>query len=433
MSRMQRSLFAELNALAEEISAGAEKVAAEKSAAPCPADPGGYKGPSSHPSASADNNCQPASEGERSRENASDVKDQQRAPAVDNTPEMSQEGRQDDVQLNIGTHAAATGEDPAAEKDFKGTKDDPGTSHPAKTNDGEKYSSVSFKEARARCTDLANDVLAQLVSAPQEVAEKESELHGDQHKLDVDNDGKIEGADLAKLRNGKGKKEDAEKKADEAAAETVAEAVEDDNDAEIKQAYAEGYELAEALEWEKEAAEASVHELCANTLRETDEMADMVIGWLSKQAEADIDDVANAEDHSSPADALSGAGESPEAAMTDAADIGADEGEMVEEEPSDDESIQELAMALEELGIPPEALLGALGDEGEEAPVDPAAGAEEMPKIAADKTAAELDLIGRAVMNYKRSGSFQIKEARTKRSRLLRDEMKQHVLELVNR
>lgn len=433
MSRMQRSLFAELNALAEEISGNAEKVAAEKAAAPTPADPGGYAGPSSHPSAHADNNCQAASEGERSRENASDVKSQQRAPAVDNTPEMSQEGRQDDVQLNIGTHAAATGEDPAAEKDFKGTKDDPGTSHPAKTNDGEKYSSVSFKEARALCSDLGNEVLAHYVDAPADAPveaaeEKEAELHGDQDKLDVDNDGKIEGEDLAKLRAGKKK----EKKADEAAdAETEVETETEEE----KAAYAAGYELAEELSWDKEAAEASVREICANTLRETDEMADLVIGWLDKSAEADLDDVANAEDHSEPGDAMSGAGESPEAAMGDAAEESADLGEAgMGEEPGEDESIQELAMALEELGIPPEALLGAVGETSAEG--DEAAGAEmadAAPKMAADEKVAQLNTIGRAVLNFKRSGNFQIKEARTKRSRLLRDEMKQHVLELVNR
>jgi hypothetical protein len=37
---------------------------------------------------------------------------------------------------------------------------------------------------------------------------KQSELKGDQHKLDVDGDGKIEGSDLAALRNGKKKTED---------------------------------------------------------------------------------------------------------------------------------------------------------------------------------------------------------------------------------
>ena len=85
---------------------------------------------------------QPAHEGARASEYEADVKKQQGATAVDNTPEMSQEGRQDEVQLNLNTNAKATGEDPAAEKDYKGDKDDPGTAHPAKTTDGEKYSSV---------------------------------------------------------------------------------------------------------------------------------------------------------------------------------------------------------------------------------------------------------------------------------------------------
>jgi hypothetical protein len=108
-------------------------------------------------------------------------------------------------------------------------------------------------------------------------------------------------------------------------------------------------------------------------------------------------------------------------------------------------------MALQELGIPPEALLQAVaGGQGGEAGGmggmgggDPAAaGAPPMadmaggappemaPKMAAAK---ELTTIGHAVVNFKRAGKFEIKEARTKRSRQLRDMMKQHVLELVNR
>jgi hypothetical protein len=157
MARMQRSLFAQLNALAEEISQNAEKVAAAKSAAPVPADPGGYQGASTHPSAHVDNDVQKATTGARAAEYEADLKKQQGPVGVDSTSELSQEGRQDDVQLNIGTNAAATGEDPSAEKDYKGTKDDPGTSHPAKANDGEKYSSVSFKEARDRAGALGND------------------------------------------------------------------------------------------------------------------------------------------------------------------------------------------------------------------------------------------------------------------------------------
>jgi hypothetical protein len=455
MARMQRSLFDQLNALAEEISQSSVKAAAEKKAGPVPADPGGYQGASSHPSTSVANDVQSAPSGARASEYESDIKKQQGALAVDNTPEMSQEGRQDDVQLNIGTNAKATGEDPAAEKDYKGDKDDPGTSHPAKTNDGEKYSSVTFKQAREACSNLGNDILANLINfgtanlkqaeMPAALAEalgkkeesddddddddddshcddKEaaSQLVGDQHKLDVNNNGKIEGSDLAALRSGKKTDKKDEKEA----------------------AFKAGYELAKHLGVEKSAAEAAVREVCANTLREADEMADLLIGFFnSKQAGADVEDEAAAgEDHGVPGDAASGASDAPAAPAGLEGMMGGEEAAMAPEgAPSDDEAVQELAMALEELGIPPEALLqavaeGGMGGDamGGAAPAGPDAGATPMeePKMAA---ARDLRSIGRAVVNFKRAGRFQVKEARTKRSRELRDAMKQHVLELVNR
>jgi hypothetical protein len=458
MARMQRSLFAQLNALAEEISQSSVKAAAEKKAGPVPADPGGYQGASSHPSASVGNDVQAAPEGARASEYESDIKKQQGALAVDNTPEMSQEGRQDDVQLNIGTNAKSTGEDPAAEKDYKGDKDDPGTSHPAKTNDGEKYSSVSFKQAREACSNLGNDILANLINfgtanlkqaeMPAQLAEalgkkeetpakekaehaeegdddddddddyKESgsQLIGGQHKLDVNNNGKIEGSDLAALRSGKKKEKKDEKEA----------------------AFKAGYELAKTLGVEKAAAEAAVREVCSNTLREADEMADLLIGFMTaKQANADVmDEAAAGEDHGAPADAASGASDAPAApAGLEGMMGGAGEDPMAAEggAPSEDEAVQELAMALEELGIPPEALLQAVSEGGAGAPpAGPDAGAmpTEEPKMAA---ANDLKSIGQAVVNFKRAGKFQVKEARTKRSRQLRDIMKQHVLELVNR
>lgn len=446
MARMQRSLFAQLNALADEISKSPVKTAAEKAAGPTPSDPGGYAGASSHPSAHVDNDVQAATEGARSSEYEADIKKQQGALAVDNTPEMSQEGRQDDVQLNIGTNAAATGEDPSAEKDYKGTKDDPGTTHPAKTNDGEKYSSVSFKEARDRAGALGNDILANIINFGAEKLtnekaaempaflkakmnkddksekkdEPKGELKGDQHKLDTDNDGKIEGSDLAALRN------------DKAAA------------------FKAGYELASVLGLSKEAAEASVREVCANTLREADEMADLFIGFAtSKMAGADpTDDAAEGEDHSAPADAESGASDAP---ADDAAPAGLEamlggEGGEAGDMPMEaagpeaggggDEAVQELAMALEELGIPPEALIQALsqgGAEGAGAPPAEAPMGDVMPEEAPKMAAAALDAIGREVVSFKRAGRFQVKEARTKRSRELRDSMKQHVIELLNR
>jgi hypothetical protein len=449
MARMQRSLFAQLNALAEEIAQSPVKAAAEKSAAPVPADPGTYVGSSAHPSAHADNGVQNATTGARASEYETDVKKQQGALAVDNTPELSQEGRQNEVQLNIGTEAKATGEDPSSEKDFKGDKDDPGTTSPVKANDGEKYSSVTFKEARARAGELGNDILANIINFGaakltkksdedsschekedddddddhDEKKEHAGELTGNQHKLDVNNSGKIEGSDLAALRN------------DKAAA------------------FKAGYELAATLGLNKEAAEASVRDVCANTLREADEMADLFIGFVtSKSAGADpTDEAAEGEDHSAPDDAASGASDAPAAAAPagleammggeEAAPMGAPEaaGEMGGA-PSEDEAVQELAMALEELGIPPEALLQALqgggaGDVGAEGAMPPEAAAAAAPPAPEPKMAAagDLDAIGRAVVNFKRAGKFQVKEARTKRSRQLRDMMKQHVLELVNR
>jgi hypothetical protein len=450
MARMQRSLFAQLNALAEEISQTAVKSAAEKAAGPTPSDPGGYQGASSHPTTSVDNNVQKAEEGERAREYEADLKKQQGPVGVDSTPELSQEGRQNEVQTNIGVSAKATGEDPASEKDFKGTKDDPGTSHPAKTNDGEKYSSVSFKEARNHCGNLGNDILANLInfgtnnltkqsempaflkekiegkkeeageskkhesaeSPAKEKAEHSGELKGDQYKLDTDNDGKIEGSDLKNLREGKAA------------------------------SFKAGYELAARLGVEKDAAEAAVREVCANTLREADEMADLFMGYVTaKVAAADpADEAAAGEDHSTPDAAASGASDAPAGleAMMGGADAGAppvDAGAEGAGAPSEDEAVQELAMALEELGIPPEALISALSHGGGEAAPAGAAGLppEMAPKTAADKTASELNAIGHAVVDFKRAGKFQVKEARTKRSRQLRDIMKQHVIELVNR
>jgi hypothetical protein len=414
MARMQRSLFAQLNALAEEISQSAEKVAAVKEAAPVPADPGGYQGATAHPSAHVDNNVQKAVTGARAAEYESDVKEQQGAPAVDNAPEMSQEGRQDEVQLNINTHASAVGEDAAVEDDYKGDKDDPPTELPAAPQDSEKYSSVTFKEAHSKCSTLGNEILADIINSGEEkkaempAALKEhnekkenkedskGELKGDQHKLDVDGDGKIEGADLSALRDGK------------------------------KAAFSAGYELAAALGAEKEAAEAAVRDVCANTLREADEMADLFLGfYTTKKAEDDDEEEAEESEE--------GGEEAPPADMAEAPSMedmmGGEDPGLEAAPPSEEEALQELAMALQELGISPEALLAGAGEPAM------APGGGEMPPEMAPKMAAarELQTIGDAVLNFQRTGNFQVKEARTKRSRHLRDIMKAHVRELASR
>jgi hypothetical protein len=260
--------------------------------------------------------------------------------------------------------------------------------------------------------------------SPAKEKAEHSGLKGDQHKLDTDKDGKIEGSDLAALRAGK-----------EAALRAGKEA-----------AFKAGYELAAHMGLEKGAAEASVREVCANTLREADEMADLLIGFLTTKQAGGPDDALEGEDHSVPADADSGASDAPAMPEMDAGAAPEAEGAGMEGAPNEDEAVQELAMALQELGIPPEALLQALSGQGGGAEGDmgaamgggemggamppEAAAMEAAPKMAA---ASELKSIGNAVVNFKRAGKFQIKEARTKRSRQLRDMMKQHVLELVNR
>ena len=451
MARTQRSLFAQLNSLAEEISHSSVKAAAVKAAGPTPADPGTYVGSSTHPTASADNGVQAAVEGARSSEYEADLKKQQGPLGVDSTPALSQEGRQDDVQLNIGTTAAATGEDPSSERDYKGTKDDPGTTHPAKTNDGEKYSAVTFKTARAQCGALGNDILANFINFGAANLTKQSEMPAflknkiadktdscaKDEKVTVPGANKTDSVDLEPSDAGETQKESA---------------------------FLAGYELAELLGLDKTAAEAHVSEVCANTLREADEMADLFLGYMAAK-EAAADPTAEAdegEDHAAPEDAASGASDAPApeglAGMMGGAEgapemggaegapemggpeMGGAEGapemggpEMGGAEGSPDDAVQELAMALEELGIPPEALIQALSQggaapEGAAAPeVDPAA------MGGAPKLASDLDAIGRAVINFKRSGKFQVKEARTKRSRELRDMMKQHVIELTSR
>jgi hypothetical protein len=74
-------------------------------------------------------------------------------------------------------------------------------------------------------------------------------------------------------------------------------------------------------------------------------------------------------------------------------------------EASEEEAMAQLAAALDELGIPVEALAGA-GGEGQK--------------------------LAHAVRAYKQAGLYQIKEAGTKRARHIRDLMKNHVREILN-
>jgi hypothetical protein len=167
-------MFSVLRNLASDITRSKEAAASpparptiKQADGPTPKDPGGYQGASSHPSAKIDNNVQDSSTGARASEHTSDMKADQGAPGVDSAPEAKHQegsGSQDEQQLNIGTQQSATGEDASVEDDYKGDKDDPGTTHPMKASVGEKYGSVKFAEAKRRATTLQDEILADLAN-----------------------------------------------------------------------------------------------------------------------------------------------------------------------------------------------------------------------------------------------------------------------------
>jgi hypothetical protein len=420
----KEGLFDALGGLTAEI--GQEKQAAhDKSAAPEPNDPGGYQGPSSHPTTSIDNRGQTASEGSRSSENESDVKSDQGSPGVNSTSEATPgQDEQDKQQYNIGTNQSATGEDPSVENDFKGTKDDSGydsdTSHPTKADkDREKYSSYTFKEAADHACNLMNDILADLVAGKplQKFAEDDSE---EEEEEDDDDSVTIEI-----------EKESSALNKNIAAAQAAI-----NNGGTTKEAFDAGYELAANLGITKEAAVHGVEDCLAQTFRDAQLKADLVGGFiLQKQAEYEAYQKAAMEEGVPPTDEegmmegeggpagedgggegldaalgggmppeMGGMGEDPMGGMGEDPMGGLGEDPMGGGPASEEEAMAELAAALDELGIPIEALAGA-GGEGEK--------------------------LAQAVGAYKRAGLYQIKEASTKRARHIRDLMKGHVQEIL--
>lgn len=183
MSALARdSVFARINALLAEYEGPALKMASEMATSGSAArDPGGYDGATSHPSGKADGKAGPANMGERAKENEKDVKDKH-APAVDGVS-PSEIGKQDQRQYSIGTTQSAVGEDPKTENAYKGSKDDPGTSHPASADKiGDKYASMDRaalnKEAFARLNGLLA-AIAQGEDVANKTASRSDQTHVD--------------------------------------------------------------------------------------------------------------------------------------------------------------------------------------------------------------------------------------------------------------
>ena len=465
----KQSLFGALNTLAQEI--GNEKTAAALVKAgdgPTPSDPGGYQGSSTHPTAKVDNNVQTASEGSRSAENKTDVKEDQGAPGVDSTSEATPgQDEQDSVQLNIGTQQSATGEDSATENDYKSDKDDPGTSHPAKTTDGEKYGSFTFKEARDRSLSLSNEILADLANgfggqfqAPPKQAAAVQPPQQAAAVAPVQPAAPEQTLDAPLV-------ERMAKAADAIAAGASTNGV----DAQV----AAGYELATALGVEKQAAQEAVAATIEGTINDAHIDADLVGSFVTtfhKRAMGEMPmdpEAEGGEDHSMPGDEESGAGGMAGLGGEElggggleglggggglgglGGEPGLEGGGGLGGEPGEEEAMQELVAALEELGIPLEELAaaeaggggglegggleGGLGGppEGGLGLPPEGAGLEGLPPEGPpmEVAASHMKLAG-AIHQYKRAGNYQIgRPARTKRARHIRDVMKGHLQEVM--
>lgn len=426
------ALFDELRSFLAEVET--EKTASTKKKAEANTEAGSYEGGTSHPVKSVDDQTGDAHEGERSSENSADVKKQVPAGGVDSSKESppDQEGQ----QFHVGLKSSPTGEDPSHEDDYKGTKDDPGTSHPAKTEDGEKYSSMSFNKLKSLTEKKANALIAGIsvvlkeaeaadASKKKPVADKaDGGLVGNQHKLDVaEPKGKLTGEDFKKLRSG--------------------------HSEEAKTAAAVGYDQAvQAGTPANEDIETFFKAASENLIRGALNAATLTgnyVAEFSKNVTKQAEESAEHESHESEGHEAS---ESPakEKAEDSAQDLGLDEadmsamaGEGAAPGGGEGPAVDELLAALAEMGVTPEQVLEALGGAGGAGGAGMAPGAPpeipmeaEAPKMASakkvDNQVANLLKVANA---RARSGKFRISEAKTAGQRQLRDEIKKCIAEIV--
>lgn len=394
--------------------------AAEKSAAEADSEPGSVGGATEHPVKDVDDYTEVAEEGARSQENDEDVKKEEGPASVDSqpvaSPEKSAEGKSEggamgdpvqspgsaaDDQVQVGTVKEPTGDDPPVETaGVKAEKEDVQSQHPARTDnselDGLKYAeaelqAMPLEDLAKVASDLSNQILAELAvhdfrnkegmshysgesksddsshddsdshDDDDDSDEKKAKLKGDQHKLDADGDGKIEGSDLAALRKDDDKKASA-------------------------QAAAAGSELAGLLtgDLDKAAVDSMVQGTLEDVIKVASDDADRVAVFLANYGD-ELSKQAAAQEEALSKKAEGGMPMAPEAAMVAEEEVPSEgEAELVEdmlggaaeapvgEAPVEGAGeVEELAAILDELGIAPEELEAAMAAEGAGAPMMP--------------------------------------------------------------
>jgi cell division septation protein DedD len=279
------------------------KSAAVKAADKPISEPGSIGGETSHPSKNVDDRLIPEQTGARYSENTSDVKKDVGAPSVENAPTYSWEGKgsgkQMEHQMQIGAKHAPTGEDPSVEHDFKGDKEDPGTTSVMKADDGHKYGSYEFKKLAGMLGTLGNDILADISNGKlveKKAAPGDGEVHSRGQTFKVQHSQQpTTPKDPPKGESAPQSEQEPEPELDEA----------------TKQAAAIGYQLAALQNLDEPAADARVAEMFEHIIKEAQIQADLTAQYMDAFAgtikRAGDPTGGGGEDHSAPGDESSGA------------------------------------------------------------------------------------------------------------------------------
>jgi hypothetical protein len=416
-----------------------DEIDGEKQAAAPLSEPGSIGGETTHPSKSVDDGLVKLQEGARFKENTSDVKEQEGAASVENAGDPK---GQMQYETQIGVKHAPTGEDPAVEDDFKGTKEDPGTTSVMKADDGEKYGEWDFKKLAAAIGNLGNEIMADLGAG--KVVEKRGAPAAPKGPTQ-----KAAAALIAPARA------DEKTQAPEA-------------DEETKAAAAAGYKLAAVLGLDEGGADAQVQAMVETVIKEAQAQADGVAQFIDAyyQTVKQAGDPAATEGEGPGAGAMPpggdpAAGGDPMAGGDPAAGGpggpggpggGQDPMEILAQLPP--EVLQQLVAAIQQGGLggggdpamagaggpppgaggpppgaggdPTENLSGAMHEMGV-SPDDVAAAA---PKVAADQRETLLK-IAAAVKDRRRSGRLGYKMASTPYDEAVRAEMRQYLAEVI--
>jgi hypothetical protein len=349
----------------------------------------------SHPSAKADDQDEPAQTGSRASENESDVKAGVPGQSVDEASGSEAEGPgrgENAPSTEIGTKAAPTGEDAANEtSSARSGRPDPGTSHPANTDYGEKYSQL-LTMGDEGLADIATAQSAGDLGEKDEKGEKDTEkaAEGDAECPEKDKDKKDKDkGDMKYPEKGKmppqlaaAKKKEAEAKSESEKPESESEKPEaekeageksegeqaTDEEAQAKQAGAETADaVIDALDLanQPEMSPQQIVEAFAKQGAVCGDMAsDYLDGYLRKGAQGEEQLEESSDNEVEEAPEVEGAGPEVEGAGEEAAVEG--EGGALD--------IKSLIEALMAQGVTPEDLLAGGGGEEEAAAAVPAEG-----------------------------------------------------------